>query len=261
VNNFGDLLGPLVVDLLLGRHGVAGTSSGRRSRATTTRLLSVGSIMHFARDGDTVWGSGVNGKVPLHAHSAHSLDVRAVRGPLTARWLREKRGIEAPPVYGDPALLIPTLLPGLKQVEKTASLTVIPNLNERETYASHPAYLDPRGAPLDIVRHIASSEVVVASSLHGFVIAEALGVPAALLKTDHEPAFKYLDYLLGTGRDSVPMFTSVERALDHARGLDPDRDDPLANWAPDRLIESFPSDLWLREDQENSTARRELNNS
>ena len=49
VNNFGDLIGPLVVRLLLERRGV------RESAGSGRRLLSVGSVLHFAHDGDTVW--------------------------------------------------------------------------------------------------------------------------------------------------------------------------------------------------------------
>ncbi|WKK72506.1 hypothetical protein Q0F99_06060 [Rathayibacter oskolensis] len=108
VKNFGDLLGPVVVQGILKERGV-GPALRRPGSGT---VMAVGSVMHKAHDGDIVWGTGVNGKVALALHDFTRLDVRAVRGPRTREWLRENKGIEAPAIYGDPALLLPTLFPG-----------------------------------------------------------------------------------------------------------------------------------------------------
>jgi pyruvyltransferase len=123
VNNFGDLLGPAIVRMMLKRRGL-GTHS-----KVPVRLLSVGSCLHFAQDADVVWGSGVNGKVPIESHTARILDVRAVRGPRTRSFLVE-RGINVPEVYGDPALLQPLLMPELLSVPKKYTVTVVPNFND-----------------------------------------------------------------------------------------------------------------------------------
>ena len=87
-NNFGDLLGPVVVSAL-----ADALPTTRRAQ----RLLTVGSILHFARDGDVVWGSGVNGKIPQELHRFRHLDIRAVRGPKTKAVL-EERGLAVPAV-------------------------------------------------------------------------------------------------------------------------------------------------------------------
>ena len=76
-----------------------------RHTETDKRLLSIGSILHFARDNDVVWGAGVNGKIDPSRHRFHRLDVRMVRGPMTKEFLQSK-GITVPEVFGDPALLI-----------------------------------------------------------------------------------------------------------------------------------------------------------
>lgn len=49
---------------------------------------------------DTIWGTGINGKVSEDLHKFEKLDVRAVRGPLTRNYLISK-GINCPEVYGD----------------------------------------------------------------------------------------------------------------------------------------------------------------
>lgn len=240
VGNFGDLLGPLVTRAML-----AATATPRTRRpAGPRRLLTVGSILHLARDGDTVWGSGVNGKEPVEAHRARRLDVRAVRGPRTAAWLEEHLGLAVPRVYGDPALLLPLLVPELLDADRTTRLSVVPNLHDVARYAGHPDLVDPRGDPLQVVRRIARSEAVVTSSLHGLVVAEAYGVPVALVRPGAEPDFKYLDYAGGTGRDALRVFDDVVSATRFATGSASAREPALVDWDPAPLLAAFPVDLW-----------------
>ena len=40
-----------------------------------------------------------------------------------------------------------------------------------------PGFVNPLAPLWEVIRHIAQSEFVVASSLHGIIVAEALGVP------------------------------------------------------------------------------------
>ncbi len=127
VSNFGDLLGPLLVERILHDAGFdpgVGDGEGRR-------ILTVGSIMHLARTGDVIWGTGVNGKKSPEAHHFHDLDVRAVRGPLTREYLMQ-RGIKVPEIFGDPALLLPKFYPELEQwrSEPMRDILVVPNLND-----------------------------------------------------------------------------------------------------------------------------------
>ena len=45
------------------------------------RLFAIGSVLHNARDGETVWGSGINAKIPEAQHRFRRLDVRGIRDP------------------------------------------------------------------------------------------------------------------------------------------------------------------------------------
>jgi len=226
LGNFGDLIGPLIVRELVAQLGL-GYARDRR------RLLSVGSILHFARPGDVVWGAGRNAKSP---GVIEGLDLRAVRGPRTAA------AYPGVPALGDPALLLGGLRPELVVAPPQRSgVAIVPNLNELAEVRRRREVVNPR-APLErVLRRLASSELVVGSSLHGIVVAEALGVPARAVRSVAEPSLKYDDHYLATGRDPVALIAeSVEEALERGGA-------PPPVWDPHPLLASFPADLWTGE--------------
>ncbi len=202
------------------------------------RLLSVGSILHFARDHDVIWGTGVNGKRPDTDYVFGALDVRAVRGPRTHEFL-SRRGIDAPAVFGDPALLLPCVMPELVEHARAKHhpLTVIPNLNDFSAYEPAPTLLDPRSPVGVCLKRIAQSEFVVGSSLHAIVVAESLGIPARLISSTVEDPFKYEDYYLGTGRPDAKVARTIEQAI--CMGGE---SGPIFDAA--ELLDAFPLDLW-----------------
>ena len=247
VNNFGDLLGPMLVRKLLHSRGPQTTlSEGTDAREQNPRLLTVGSIVHFAEENDTIWGSGINGKVGLPHHKFSRLDVRAVRGPLTGKWLEENKGIEDPGVYGDPALLLLDVMPHLAEVgrHKRFKLSVIPNFHDFAAYSDLPGVINPRSSVLDVLTRLAQSEQIATSSLHGLVVGELLGVPTALFTPSRESLFKYEDYVSGTGRKAMVCYSDLDRAVSALRNNPHSFDSPLANWDPGPLLKAFPLDLW-----------------
>lgn len=238
VNNFGDILGPLIVSRLAALYKLpydAG-ENGQPQR----RLLTVGSILHLAQEGDVIWGSGRNGKVPDSRHLFHQLDIRAVRGPLSREWL-ERRGIACPRVYGDPALLVPALFPEFSTSNSGAPipLTIVPNLNDLQPLPSRLTghRLSPMNSPSAVISRIVQSRLVVASSLHAIIVAEAFGIPARAVACGAEPEFEYLDYFLATGRPDARPAKSFEEGL----ALGGER--PI-QWDPQPLLDSFPTDLF-----------------
>lgn len=235
-NNFGDLLGPLIANELLSRKGISNGAS-----PYSARLFTVGSVLHFARTGDTVWGSGRNGKIADAKHQFEKLDVRAVRGPLTRKYL-ESRGLSVPAVYGDPALLLPELFPVLNswRSEKVRDVVIVPNLNDSRSMKM--PHLNPRSELWTCLETIARSEFVVASSLHAVIVAEALGIPARLVRPSLESSFKYDDYFLGTGRVAVEPADTFEQALVDG----PTYAAAPLEWESAELLASFPFDLWQR---------------
>lgn len=231
VSNFGDLLGPRVVSEILSRASLANSGVPERKR-----LVSIGSVMHLARNGDVIWGTGVNGKHVNDELPFSTADIRAVRGPLTRDHL-QKKGHAVPDVFGDPGLLVGELWPSLKQEAKRFKLTIVPNLNDIAEYADSDDVLDPRSDIEACLTRIAQSEYVVGSSLHGIIVAESLGIPARLISSPVEPSFKYEDYYCGSGRNSYKAARSVSQALDLG-GEYP------VSWNSSSLLDSFPFDLW-----------------
>lgn len=236
VNNFGDLLGPVVVERMLARHLPGAVPN---PGADGRRLLTIGSVMHLAGPRSVIWGTGINGKVRNNTvQPSVKLDIRAVRGPWTAQFLHD-RGIRVPRVFGDPALLLPRLLPELAIWRKVKRFDVLlaPNFHDYGDFTDELPRVDPTAPVSHVLRMIAQSRFVIGSSLHAIAVADALGVPARFIASRSESEFKYRDYLAGTGRDLARIARSVPEALDMG-GHEPPRIDL------DLLEAAFPWDLW-----------------
>jgi pyruvyltransferase len=236
--NFGDFLSRIIVDLMLARRGYTLGDETHRP----FHMLAIGSVLHFAADGAVIWGSGVNGKIPVEKHTFRMLDVRAVRGPLTREFLT-KRGIATPEIYGDPGLLLPTLAPGRFEPVKGGGPAFVPNLNDL-------AHLDRASlngmrviSPLEswnrCVEAILQHDLILASSLHGLIIAEAYGIPARYVRlSEEENLFKYRDYYAGTGRPDFSFARSVSEGREMGG-------EPRPVFDPNKLMQAFPFELWI----------------
>lgn len=241
VNNFGDLLGPLLVERILGDASVKAPST---QTPDTPVLVTIGSVVHYAPQGAVLWGTGVNfklaSKLPPHLET---LDFRSVRGPYTARLITAEGG-RVPPVFGDPALLLPRFMPELRSWGRTGAggVLVAPNLNDFEEMSETASslghdVLDPRAPLHGVLRTIAESGFVVGSSLHAVAIADSLGIPARFVASAAEGEFKYRDYLAGTGRPLAKISADVDDALESGGHAPPDVD-------LDAVLAAFPRDLW-----------------
>lgn len=205
--NFGDDLSHVIVEKILGRPvQLASLESDRKT------LLAAGSILHFARDDDLIWGSGFR-ENPMVENRFSRLDVRCVRGPRTRDFLLQK-GINCPPVYGDPALLIAQLFPEFKKQEPIYDYIIIPNIGEIKGFIPYKNVVLPTLPWKEIVEMMQQSKLVISSSLHGIIVAESYNIPARLLKmTWGEPLLKYQDYYEATNRPDFKYATSVQEAL------------------------------------------------
>lgn len=237
--NFGDFISLKLVERIVDRPVEV---FYRHPKNIRKKLLAIGSILSFAVDNDVIWGSGINGKLMRKdQYSFTNLDIRAVRGPLTRQFLIDNFGIISPEVYGDPALLFPYFFPEFRRSENPSEeYIVIPHYLELKMFPKegNPHIVYPTDPWEEIIRRILDSKFVIASSLHGIIVAEAYGIPARMLKvTDHEPLFKYIDYYLGTNRPDFTYATSVDEAL------------MMGGEAPfecdlEKLYEAFPVEYW-----------------
>lgn len=235
--NFGDHLSLKVVERIVGTNV---RYYNKRSPMQDRKLLAIGSVLYFANEGDTVWGSGVNGKRPLKSdYNFSKLDVRAVRGPLTRKFLKDNFNIDSPKIFGDPALLVPYLFPEFKKSKyPTHSYIIIPHYLDAKHFQLMKNVVYPTEAWDEIIRKIIDSEFVISGSMHGVILAEAFGIPARLLRiSDNEPLLKFEDYYRGTGREKFEFATSVKEALEMG-GEHPGK------YEVKKLYNAFPFDLW-----------------
>jgi len=236
--NMGDQLSQVIVSRVLSLRDFALMDKA----ANGQRLFAIGSVLHFARTGDTVWGSGINGKIAANQHQFGMLDVRAVRGPRTREYLLG-RGIPVPEVYGDPGLLMPLFFPAeLLGPSEPRDVVVVPHFNEPlDKYRDFAGMLvTPDCPPVTFMRRLLGARLVVSSSLHGLILAEAYGIPSVYLDWGNgEDRFKYDDYYLGTGRSQWHAGTSVAECI--ALGGNGDFDLAAVQAG---LLAAFPYDLW-----------------
>ncbi len=237
--NFGDYLSVKLLERIVG--GPI-TTYEKKPVVLGKKLLALGSILYFAREDDVVWGSGVSGiRLNKKDYSFRFLDIRAVRGPLTKKFLKENFDLDTPEIYGDPALLMPYFFPELKRKENPKyDYIVIPHYREEKMFpkADNEHIVYPTDYWEEVVDKILDSEFVISSALHGIVVAEAFGIPARMLRvSEKEPFLKYQDYYLGTNRPNFKFATSIEEAL-LMGGEEPFECDLK------KLYDAFPFDLW-----------------
>lgn len=240
--NFGDEVGPAIVSKMLENFFQCSAdellsdarSIERDDDTSHSCLVSVGSVIHFVRSNDFIWGAGVH---PSHLNmlkkrNVTNLTISAVRGRKTEEVLRTMKDLEVPATlgYGDPGFLLPFVFPNFQRnvtavnVENlsTKVLDVERELNDESTKKKHclVAHLSDQGQPWlqglkasddvqvilpeqhwpVVVESLRHCNFVATSSLHGLIIADAIGVPARWFhhkdsaSQNSEGTFKYLDY-------------------------------------------------------------------
>jgi pyruvyltransferase len=191
------------------------------------KLLAIGSILWSLQDQDVIWGAGAHhpNQIPHRDH----VRCLAVRGPLTLRELKLAGVVssDCQPVFFDPGILTPLLFPDITRKQKVKErVTIIPHyadIAKVKSWQTHsPAtkggnihIANPFWHPLKVATQIAQSETVISSSLHGLILADALGVPSIPLRLDgcKEPMLKYEDYYQGFGRILPRFSTDIDEPL------------------------------------------------
>ncbi|WP_341359325.1 polysaccharide pyruvyl transferase family protein [Georgenia sp. M64] len=193
-------------------------------------MVGVGSIIeHMPEDfSGVVWGSGLmhDEQRPLPGAT-----VLAVRGELT----RARTAAPADTPLGDPGLLVSHLM---RRPPVRWRVGLVPHGHHRsnravlalaERYPRDVHLINVHGRTGSVVREIASCRYVISSSLHGVVVADAFGIPAAW--TSLEPdlpggTFKFRDHETVVGDDRFLVLdesSSLEDLLDQVRPADRNR--------------------------------------
>jgi pyruvyltransferase len=218
VANVGDRISPLVVGALSGRRVEQATD------LTRPHLLAVGSLMARSTRVSQVWGTGVIDPAG-GIGGVKAANVRAVRGQLTRQALRDAGVSIGDAPLGDPAFLAPALLGVSRAAAAPTPIGLVRHYLDRDsplwarwTPAQGVADLDVGAAPELFLAQMAQCAVVVSTSLHGLVFAEALGIPSLWLMAGDRligGAFKFHDWFSTTRR---PQTTAHALRVDDEPG-------------------------------------------
>lgn len=217
--NFGDDLNRWLWDFLL---------PGFREVHPDTLLVGVGTVLNRALlpDGTRklVIGSGFGYGKPPNMKDSVEWDIRSVRGPLTAA----KLGVAPQLGIIDPAVMVADM-PEFQNLQKLFKRSFVPHW-ESAIRGLWPAvcelvgltFIDPRGEAKEVIRKIAQSELIVAESMHGAILADALRVPWTPVTTSNSiNSFKWNDWAQSLGVTyeprRVPVSTRAEAIFKGAR--------------------------------------------
>ena len=202
--NIGDSMNPWLVGQIAGR-----TLPYANPRSTRgPNLLAIGSILQFCNDDSAIWGSGFirrDSKVRLRPRSIHG-----VRGPLTLKRLKQL-GIDADVPFFDAAILASRYIaPSAPASEDHIGIIMHyadDHLFETSALARHKHAVKISVETDDVHRFAAElsrCHVVVSTSLHGIILAEAFGRPALWATCSDNVignGFKFHDYYAASGRE------------------------------------------------------------
>jgi pyruvyltransferase len=160
------------------------------------------------------------------------------------------------PVVGDPGLLVPFLWPKCgRACSPSCDVCLLLHHNDgndegilKEQKDNGACFLGANGVsypPERVTEFLLNCKLVVSSSLHGLIVAEAFGVKARWLSIGAsartEGVFKYQDYYTGSGRD--PDVARPAKSLEEAIRLGGAPPIPR-EYNISELIEAFPYDDW-----------------
>ncbi len=197
--NFGDLITPYFLDKYCNKSQY----SFDFSESVCSKIISCGSIMRLCNEKSIVYGSGIRN---IDQDIKPGI-IQLVRGPLTRKRLLEI-GCYCPPIYGDPALILPFYYK--PSIRKKYKLGIIPHYTHYKKV--HNLYEHDKNVLIidltkenieTVIDDILSCSVTVSSSLHGLIVSDAYNIPNKWIQFD--------DNLRGDGTKFHDYFQSVKR--------------------------------------------------
>ena len=171
--------------------------------------LTIGSIIKRSTKHCVIWGSGIKEeKRPPRGIQS----IRCVRGPISRKFLLD-HGYEAPPIYGDPGLLLPFIYP--PSTNTPSHLGVIPHYVDykkiKSLLAGDPTIkvIDLCASPSSVIAEITSCRATVSSSLHGIITSHAYQIPCVQVEFSSlisGSGIKFRDYFESVKIPPYPPF-------------------------------------------------------
>lgn len=240
--NVGDTLAPVIYHWMLKQKNITDKEIRK-----TIHLYTIGSILALTKypSDAIVWGSGIHRffgvAVSARFNKIRKLDIRAVRGPVTA-YILESCGYKCPKVYGDPGILMPLIYKS-KAKKVKGRISVIRHYKSIDNALPEGCHMISTKTSdyKFFIDEICSSELVISSSLHGIILAESYGIPAIFLQEDMDKELiKYYDWYYSTERKNIKFAYSIQEAMELEPMSLPENLDEMRK----NLINTFPVDLW-----------------
>lgn len=214
------------------------------------KFICIGSILNWADENCTVWGAGLANQTDVVNNKA---DIRCVRGPLSAQIASECGVFNADSLpWGDPALLVSKYYKG-KHICKHKKVGLIPHyadyhvLKNIGSLNQNFKLINVFDSIESIADQIKRCQVILSSSLHGLVLADAYNTPNMQIKiSDHVlgDGMKFKDYLMSVERTHelpINIFRILKYDPNSIVELVRDKYEPIElNYIQKQLLESCP---------------------
>ena len=200
-NNWGDALNPNLIKKISNKE-----VKWIDFEEDEHKYLCIGSILEFSLPNTIVWGSGFLSSDRYLTYIPKK--IIAVRGPLSAKILKEKHNINLD-IFGDPSYLYSEFYKPV--ISKKYKLGVVPHYMDYQYIPKSEEYsviniLDPIDKVID---DICECEYIISSSLHGLIIAHMYNIPFYWVKFSNLVSgddFKFYDWMLSNGFRQSPVF-------------------------------------------------------
>jgi pyruvyltransferase len=190
-NNWGDALNPILINKISNKY-----VNYVDFDQDVPKFLCIGSILEFSLPNTIVWGSGFLSSDRYLTYIPKK--VVAVRGPLSAKILRDKHNISVN-IFGDPSYLYKEFYN--PKLSKKYKLGIIPHYVDYQTVLNFKTnykiinILDPIEKVID---EVSECENIISSSLHGLILAHMYEIPFKWVKFSNLVSgddFKFRDWM------------------------------------------------------------------
>lgn len=199
--NFGDELNPYLINKISGKEV---TRVEKIPRFALSKInICIGSVIIIARPSCNVWGAGIIEKSAMIPKSNYF----AVRGKHTQKRMTEL-GMNPPKTIGDPALLLPMYYN--PNIETQFDYGITPHIVDYEllnanTETKNVSVINFTKPNIEgIIDDILTCKLIISSSLHGIIVANAYNIPAIWVKFSDKlygDDIKFYDYFSSVGID------------------------------------------------------------
>lgn len=219
--NFGDILSRDIIS-----HFNLQVFHKNLNELSEKSACCIGSILNWVPEtfDGYILGSGIMRPVDKQFSNAKII---GLRGEMTRQVIKADKNI----VLGDPGLLSSVLWD--KPIAKKFVLGLIPHFEHQndpiikdilDRYPDDILLIDVMREPIEVLKDITQCTVVMSSSLHGIVVADAFGIPCGWFRLEHVAGgglFKFQDYGTAIDDQLTPLrltsHTTLSQLTVHAR--------------------------------------------